>query len=299
MNKTPDQLGLLNSLRNILVERFNVEELQTLCFEIGIDYENLGGQGKAGKARELVSYVDRHGLITELINAGERLRPDINWAELPVFPDKVASLPTSTSPGGRQADRPVKILFLAANPIDTSPLRLGEEIREIDHALRLAKFRDWFEIEQQWAVRVSDLQDHLLRYQPDIVHFSGHGSEASEIILEDQSGSSQTVSPRALRELFRTLGEDIKCVVLNACFSEAQAQAIAGDIACVVGMNKEIGDQAAISFASAFYRGLGYGRDVGTAFELGVGQIDLEGLEEQDTPQLLTLRGRPQEIVFV
>lgn len=297
-NKTPEQLGLLNSLRIILVESFNVEELQTLCFEMGIDYENLGGQGKAGKARELVSYVARHGLITELISAGEQLRPDINWEKLSVPTSEVSTPGTLTTPGGREVNKPVKILFLAANPTDTSPLRLSEEIREIDLALRQAKYRHRFEIEQQWAVRVSDLQDHLLRYQPDIVHFSGHGSEAIGIVLEDQSGSSQFVSTRAISELFHTLRDNIKCVVLNACYSESQAQAIADDIPCVVGMNKEIGDQAAISFASAFYRGLGYGRDVGTAFELGVGQIDLEGLEEQDTPQILALRQRPEEIML-
>lgn len=298
MQTAPEHLDLLSSLRKILADRFNAEELQTLCFEMGIEYEDLSGQGKAGKARELVAYLDRRDLIREFISVGERLRPDIDWVQLPLSARLAASPDSSPPPFGMESNRRIRILFLAANPSDTSPLRLGEEIREIEHALRLTEFRDRFEIEQQWAVRVSDLQDHLLRYRPDIVHFSGHGSAASELILEDHHGYSKPVSPLALSNLFRTLRDNIKCVVLNACYSEIQAQAIAEHIDCVIGMNKAIGDQAAISFATAFYRGLGYGRDIATAFALGIGQIDLQGLPEQNTPRILALRKRPKEIVL-
>jgi len=196
-------------------------------------------------------------------------------------------------------DKPIKILFLAANPRDSTQLRLDEEIRGIKQSLYHAKFRDNFDIEQEWAVGVSELQGHLLRHQPDIVHFSGHGSTASEIILEDNVGNSQTVSIRALSDLFFLLKDNIRCVVLNACYSEPQAQAIAKSINCVIGMSKAIGDKAAISFAVAFYQALGFGRNVKTAFDLGCLQIDLEGLDEQKTPKLLAISNNPQELVFV
>src|SRR5581483_5225541 len=84
----------------------------------------------------------------------------------------------------------INILFLASNPRDTIPLRLDEEMRSIDQALLMAEFRDAFAIQQQWAVRRTELSQHLLRYSPNIVHFSGHGSTASEIILQDDAGSS-------------------------------------------------------------------------------------------------------------
>ena len=57
-------------------------------------------------------------------------------------------------------------------------------------------------------------------------------------------------------------------------------------------------DEAAISFASAFYQALAYGRSVSTAFKLGCVQIDLESLDEQDTPQLLAQRANPAQVVF-
>lgn len=194
----------------------------------------------------------------------------------------------------------IKILFLAANPSDTTQLRLDQEIRSIDEKLRQSEFRERFEIRQHWAVRVSDLQSCLLRHSPTIVHFSGHGSSESEIILEDDHGNSKPVSSHALSQLFSVLKDNIRCVVLNACYSEQQAQAIAKHIDCVIGMSKAIGDTAAISFAAAFYQALGYGRNVKSAFELGCGQIDLESLgTQQDIPKLLADKCDPQQIFLI
>ena len=178
-------------------------------------------------------------------------------------------------------------------------MRLDEEVRGIDTALRQADFHDKFDIKQHWAVRISDLQGYLLRHQPDIVHFSGHGSKQSEIILEDTHGHSKPVSARALGKLFGVLKDNIRCVVLNACFSEDQAEAIAEHIDCVIGMSKAIGDSSAISFATAFYQALGFGRDLQTAFDLGCLQIDMESLGDQDVPKLIFTKGNPKDITFV
>ena len=193
----------------------------------------------------------------------------------------------------------VTILFLAANPLDTTPLRIDEEVRAIDEKLRWAEFRDMFEIKQHWAVRIADLQEYLLRHRPHIVHFSGHGSRSSEIILQDSLGKSQSVSVQALSGLFSILKDNIRCVILNSCYSEGQAQAIANHIDCVVGMSNTITDSSAISFAASFYQALGYGRSVRTAFDLGCAQIDLAGLGEQETPKLLARRHDPKGIFFV
>lgn len=195
--------------------------------------------------------------------------------------------------------KPVKILFLASNPRDTGRLRLDQEVRDIRKALREAELRDVFNINQEGAVRVSDLQACLLCHQPDIVHFSGHSGGSEGIILEADNGESHLVATSALQELFKLLNDNIRCVVLNACYSEVQAKAITEHVDCAVGMSKNIGDEAAIVFATAFYRGLGYGHDLKSAFDLGCNEIDLENLNEQDTPKLYVREGiDPQKIVF-
>ena len=66
-------------LRQFLAERLNDEELREMCFDLHVDYESLGGESKAGKLRELLTYFDHRRRIHELVEIGKRLRPDIPW----------------------------------------------------------------------------------------------------------------------------------------------------------------------------------------------------------------------------
>jgi hypothetical protein len=72
----------LSELRQILATRFDASELRTLCFELGEEYENLPPEGKAGKARELVRYLEHRDRIPELVETGKRLRPDVSWPKV-------------------------------------------------------------------------------------------------------------------------------------------------------------------------------------------------------------------------
>ena len=193
----------------------------------------------------------------------------------------------------KETTKQITILFWASNPIDTDPLRLDEEVRTIDERLRLADQPGRFDLRQQWALRITDLSDGLLRYRPDIVHFSGHGNPSGGIALEAGDGTSKSVPVAALAGLFDALADSgkLRCVVFNACYSEEQAQAVAEHVDCVIGTSTAIGDEAAISFAAGFYRALGYGETVKTAFGLGCNEIALEGQEEERTPKLHTRPG--------
>lgn len=186
---------------------------------------------------------------------------------------------------------PATILLLAANPSTETRRALDREAREIDQRLRGSEQRDAFRIEHAWAVRTGDLQACLLRYRPTIVHFSGQGSAAGELLLEDGAGRAAAVSTAALAGLFRVLGREIRCVVLNACFSEPQARAIAEHVDCVVGMSGAMRDDAAFAFAGAFYQALGFGEDAQTAFDLGCSQIELAGISGGDVPRILLREG--------
>jgi|GEM_PF-3615780 len=54
------------------------------------------------------------------------------------------------------------ILILAANPKASPPLRLDQEVREIDAGLQRAKKRELFDLKQRWAVRDQDVYQSLL-----------------------------------------------------------------------------------------------------------------------------------------
>jgi formylglycine-generating enzyme required for sulfatase activity len=64
-------------------------------------------------------------------------------------------------------------------------------------------------------------------------------------------------------------------VLLNACYSETQAEAIVTNINYVIGMNQTIRDDAAIAFATGFYLALGYDCDIETAYGFGCNAIQL------------------------
>jgi hypothetical protein len=70
---------ILIKLRQNLVDSFSDTELHDLCFDMGMDYEDLPGEGRAAKARELVAYCERRGLTTELIKKCSGLRPHVSW----------------------------------------------------------------------------------------------------------------------------------------------------------------------------------------------------------------------------
>lgn len=135
----------------------------------------------------------------------------------------------------------LSILLLAADPTNASRLRIGEEFREIQEKLQLAKLREKFRIEQRTSVRPADLSQVLLDLQPQILHFSGHGLESGALCFEDKIGQIHPISPEALAALFEQFNDQVKCILLNACYSEIQAMAISEHIDYVIGMNKAIG----------------------------------------------------------
>jgi hypothetical protein len=149
-----------------------------------------------------------------------------------------------------------KILILAANPKQTSRLRLDEEVRDIKEGLRLSQDRDKFILENEWAVRPKDIRRAVLDFRPNIIHFSGHGKENTGLSFEDEIGKEKLVTSVALAGLFGQFAKQVECVVLNACYSEEQALAIAQHIDYVIGMNAAIGDKAALEFAVGFYDAL-------------------------------------------
>lgn len=187
----------------------------------------------------------------------------------------------------------IKILFLAASPIDSGRLRLDEELREIKKRILMGPERHHFELVSEWAVTPDDLQQALLAHQPHIVHFSGHGSRTQGIVLEDQFGNSQMMSKSALIELFKILKDNIRIIFLNACYSGRQVEGLSEVIDYTVGVKTAISDNAAIPFAASFYQGLAYGRLVKEAFDLANNRLKTEGFADAKRPELLVRKGPP------
>lgn len=192
------------------------------------------------------------------------------------------SMPTPGSSSAR-----IRIMLLAANPLDTERLAVDEEARAIDQKIRLSRDRDAFDLITCWAVRPADLLEYLNRHRPHVVHFSGHGARSGEIVLCASDGTGQPVDLEALAEVFRIMRDHIRVVLLNACYTATQAQAINQHIDFVVGTRAPIADEAATVFAAAFYSALGFGRTVPEAFAQARAAMMVHGLPGHDVPQLI------------
>lgn len=173
------------------------------------------------------------------------------------------------APFAQRRREEVRVLFIAANEDETRPLWLDREYKAIEQELRSAPSRGVIKCFSAWAASFADLRRCLLEHDPDIVHFAGHGSSSSDLLLLDDKGEPAPIPPAALRELFEAVGRSVSLVVLNACFSREQASAVLDTVGLAVGMSEAIEDEAAIAFSSGFYGALAYGRSVREAHKVG------------------------------
>ncbi|MGL4497950.1 MAG: CHAT domain-containing protein [Planktothrix sp.] len=190
-----------------------------------------------------------------------------------------------------------KILILSANPKPTTPLRLDEEVREIKEGLKRAQSRDLFSIESAEATRYKDIRRAILDHAPTIVHFSGHGLGQDGLIFEDETGLPRMVDTEAIGGLFQLFRDQVKCVVLNACYSDYQAQEIAKHINVVIGMSQAIDDKAAIEFSVAFYDALGANKSYYFAYQLGCNAIKMAGIPQESIESIPQWYGEKTEKV--
>lgn len=194
----------------------------------------------------------------------------------------------------------ITVLFLAANPIDTQPLRLDEEARAIQKRIRLSEYRDSVIFESRWATRSSDILQAINETNPTIVHFSGHGTPSGDLVLLNPDGTKRIVRKEAISMAISTASDSIKLVVFNACFSEVQAQSVVSYVDAAIGMSTSIGDEAACVFASQLYSAIGFGHSLQTSFRQAIAQLMLEGIDEENTPKLYVKDGLDSDnIVFV
>jgi len=192
----------------------------------------------------------------------------------------------------------IKLLFLTANPTDQEKLSTDPELRDITAEISASVDRDRFEIASAFAVRRDDLVGQLLRHSPTIVHFSGHGKNG-QILLENERRKAVPVPGEALASLFENLRGTVEIVFLNACETHETAEAIQQVVDYTIAMSRPIADEAAVSFARAFYLALASGVETPRAFKLGITQLNLDGLTtEIDIPRLYSRApGEPRAAV--
>jgi hypothetical protein len=208
----------------------------------------------------------------------------------------------SAAPDDRRGTRTeTTILFLAANPVEIQLLQLGEECRAIEDKIRGARFRDKLRFRSRWAARPDDLLQALHEDDPTVLHFSGHGVGAQGQCFLAEDGRALLVNSDGLGQVIRAASDSIQLVVLNACYSRVQAEALVLHVPCVIGMPSTIGDKSAIVYAAELYRALAFGKSVASAHECGLAALALHSMagcpRDIDVAEA-ALRGAPPELLM-
>ena len=114
-----------------------------------------------------------------------------------------------------------KILVLLCNPEGTKSIGVLEETGLLQQAIEQSQYWERFDVILKPAMRFSHLGQDILKEQPRIIHFCGHGTNEG-LILHHKNGTEELVKNKDLANLLSRFNDCIECVFLNACNSEPQ-----------------------------------------------------------------------------
>jgi hypothetical protein len=147
----------------LLTRAFNEEELKTLAFELGVDYDSLPADGKSGKARELVSYFERRSQLPLLVAAVRNARPFLNTT---YSPQRVLELQS-------------EILSEAGDTVRSAFVELTYQVEAYLNEFDVlhAQLEEWKEVHSL----VQDLQNHFAPARSYIYAFGGQELSRREV----------------------------------------------------------------------------------------------------------------------
>jgi hypothetical protein len=181
----------------------------------------------------------------------------------------------------------LRVLYMTANP--EMDLRTEVEVRDVHQAVKRALHRELIDVQYRPAATPEDLLDGLNDLRPHVVHFSGHAGDAA-VLFDNASVDSTDGHEVPFELLARALGataDPPKLLVLNGCDTLDGAEVLL-EATLVIAMATEISDLAASPFAARFYAAVASAQPIGPALRQGAVVLDLMGLDEGWTPNLLS-----------
>lgn len=202
------------------------------------------------------------------------------------------------------AARPMRVVMLSSNPRDPDDpdaldqLALDTEFSRMREKLAASEQGRGVDLDYWPDVRLDQLADRLLEAPADVLHFSGHSSEDGSLTMRNRDGRIVHLRPEGVADVIGAFADQLRCVVLVSCFSDALAQHLRDEIGIVVGMKSSVDDEAAIEFVCAFYNALARGHSIGRAFRVAAGMMRALG-EDMGDPILYVRDGTdPMSIMF-
>lgn len=73
----------LSDLHQQIDRLFSMEDVRTMCFNLGVDFDNVTGEGKSARIRELLLQLARRSELQMLVDLARRDWPKAVWADVP------------------------------------------------------------------------------------------------------------------------------------------------------------------------------------------------------------------------
>ena len=171
------------------------------------------------------------------------------------------------APGGALRPGPLRVLFVAAAPID-QPLLDYE--REEDAMLRATARLQNVVVHFAEAGSFDELKQLAAECRPHVVHLSGHGAVGPDgqgvFAFEDERGLADDRSADVIvSDVFRG-PHGVRCVFLNGCQTSRAATAglcqslVAAGVPLAIGWSANVADDRATEFMEEFYKRLVHGK---------------------------------------
>lgn len=257
------------------------------------------------------------------IESFQHLKPQIN--KLLNSPSKIKNVPTKRNPqpiGSVRLTKPaatkrrptagttrssvgektkVRLALLITNPDRYASLQTGIEARDIQRAIESSPNSSSFAINVVLAPTFDDLINSLNRFDPQILHFSGHGGGSSIILDNERAGQDggEVLDYEMAARLLEATNARISLIVLAACDTTVGAERLLADGRAIIAMSDSIDDEAACAFSSRFYKSLADGATVGNALNQAKLFLEQKGYADCDLPTIIANDPKAESRKFI
>jgi hypothetical protein len=185
----------LAHLRQFIVHHYSLEEVRTLCFDLGINYDELSGEGVGAKVRELLLQMGRQRRLDQLLTRLRQAHPQLfDGAGLSIdhsyLSELYAQLPSAAVYDNRQRPHEQNILMRKVEAFWVESV-LEDSIHGVA-PIELDKKMQMNSVEYPWdaVLRITHSQPYTLPTEKHIVNVFDEAKESLLILGEPGSGKT-------------------------------------------------------------------------------------------------------------
>ncbi len=169
-----------------------------------------------------------------------------------------------------QKEEKITILFIGANYNRQKVVRTEKEYKAIKETISSLPYRNLIQLIDCFATKRHEIRTKIIKYKPQIIHFSGHGSFNTGPIFDDDDDEIKVHDLQLdLIEKLKDYKKFIKVIVFNICESSTIAEKTSKFIDYTVGTDEATDDDSAIAFTKGFYENWGNRDEIKNSIKAG------------------------------